>query len=354
MLRIGCAVVLCLALPANAQIIRALSAASAATTRPTTPVEHFSATDQPLDLGGATGDMLRWLREFDLKPQQFEYTIQLLEDNPDDSVRLYRLVFPSPFKSPFAENNVVPCEFYVPKHARGKLQSAIVLDIMAGNAVVPRGLARGLAEQGVAALYMPMAYYNARRPRDRAHVRWLEDRPEHITDPPRQTIMDVRRAKAVLASRADIEPDQISITGVSLGGIMTSMAAGVDGHFCRVVPILAGGDLAALTFHAPETRRARQQLLDKGIDQQKLGEMMAPVEPLHFASRIDPKRCLMVNASRDEVIPRECTVKLWEAIGKPEILWVPSGHYSAAWFMPTIKQTAIDFLKGKSVTGLEL
>ena len=353
MLRVGGLAVLCLALCADAQVLRALTAVSAATTRPTAPVEHCFATDQPLDLAGATGDTLKWLRGFDPKPQRFEYTLQLIEDNPDDNVRLYRLTFPSPFSSPFPENNVVPCEYYVPKQAKGKIGGAIVLDIMAGNAVVPRGLARGLAEQGVAALYMPMAYYNARRPKDRAHVRWLEDRPDHITDPPRQTIMDVRRAKAILVSRPEINPRQVSITGVSLGGIMTSMAAGIDGHFWRVVPILAGGDLAALTFHAPETRRAKQQLLDKGIDQQKLEEMMAPVEPLHFASRIDPKRCLMINASRDEVIPRECTMKLWEAIGKPQLLWVPSGHYSAAWFMPTIKQTAIDFLKGQPVKQLE-
>jgi len=355
MLRAGCLVVVCLTLSADAQIARTLTATFTvgATTRPVCPIEHVFATDQPLDLSGAAGETLRWLRGFDLKPQRFEYTLELLEDNPDDSVRLYRLVFPSAFNSPFPENNVVPCEYYAPKQAHGKLESAIVLDIMAGNAVVPRGLARGLAERGVAALYMPMAYYNARRPKDRAHVRWLEDRPDHITDPPRQTVMDVRRAKAILASRPGLDPQQVSITGVSLGGIMTSIAAGVDGHFSRVVPILAGGDLAALTFHAPETRRAKQQLLDKGIDQQKLGEMMAPVEPLHFASRIDPKRCLMINASRDEVIPHECTMQLWQAIGKPELLWLPSGHYSAAWFMPTIKQTAIDFIKGEPVKQLE-
>src|SRR5690348_12465305 len=259
MLRVGCLAVLCLALSVDAQAVRMLTAPfpAGATTRPVAPIEHVFTTDQPLDLSGATGDTLRWLRGFDVKPQRFEYTLQLVEDNPEDSVRLYRLVFPSAFNSPFPVNNVVPCEYYVPKQAQGKLKSAIVLDIMAGNAVVPRGLARGLAEQGVASLYMPMAYYNARRPKDRAHVRWLEDRPDRITDPPRQTVMDVRRAKAILASRLGLDPQQVSITGVSLGGIMTSIAAGVDGHFSRVVPILAGGDLAALTFHAPETRRAK-------------------------------------------------------------------------------------------------
>lgn len=326
---------------------------SAPTTRASAPVHTFVATDLPLDLNGATGELACRLSAFDLKLQRFQYTLQIIDEGLDDNVRVWRLVFPSPFKSPFPENNIVPCEYYEPKHIEGQIEAAIVLDIMAGNAVVPRGIARGLASQGVAALYVPMAYYNSRRPKDRAHARWLEDQPDRITDPPKQTILDIRRAKAILASRREIDPRQVSITGVSLGGIMASMAAGIDGHFARVVPILAGGDLAAMTFHAPETRRARQRLLDKGIDQQKLEALMAAVEPLNFASRIDPKRCLMINARNDEVIPRECTMALWQAIGKPQLLWVPSGHYSAAWFMPTIKQTAIDFLKGKQVRELE-
>lgn len=324
-----------------------------ATTRPAAPIETCAAIDLPLDVSGATGDLARRLQKFDLKPQRFHYTLQLIDEGVDDNVRVWRLIFASPLTSPFPENNTVACEYYEPRQVIGRLRSAIVLDIMAGNSVVPRGLARGMASQGVAALYVPMAYYNSRRPRDRAHVRWLEDQPDHLIDPPRQTVMDIRRAKAILASRSEIDPDQISITGVSLGGIMASMAAGIDGHFSRVVPILAGGDLAAMTFHAPETRRARQRLLDKGIDQQKLEELMAPVEPLNFASRIDARRCLMINAIRDEVIPKECTMALWCAIGKPQILWVPSGHYSAAWFMPTIKQTAIDFLRGEPVRELE-
>lgn len=322
-------------------------------TRPASPVQTCTAVDLPLDLAGATGDLARRLGPFNLPVTHFQYTLQLIDDGADDNVRVWRLTFPSPFVSPFPQNNTVPCEYYQPRHFEGKMRSAIVLDIMAGNAVVPRGLARGLASQGIAALYVPMAYYNSRRPTDRGHVRWMEDQPGRLIDPPRQTVMDIRRAKAILTSRAEIDPGQISIMGVSLGGIVASMAAGIDGHFARVVPILAGGDLAAMTFHAPETRRASQRLLDKGIDRQKLEALMAPVEPLNFASRIDPRRCLMINASKDEVIPRQCTMALWQAIGKPQILWLPSGHYSAAWFMPTIKQTAIDFLKGKPVRELE-
>ena len=320
-------------------------------TQSTAPIESCSAKDLPLRLEGTAGEQRQWLESFDVPPRSFDYTIQLIEQ--EDQIEVFRLVFASPFVSPFPENNVVPAEFYVPRNPTGKVPAAIVLDIMYGNAVVPRGLARGLAMQGVAAVYLPMAYYNARRPKGNAHVKWIDEDPTRALQPIRQTVMDIRRAESILASRPEVDPARIGITGVSLGGIMTSIAAGVDGHFWRVCPILAGGDLPDMIFHARETRGVKQKLIEKGIDEQKLEPIMAPVEPLHFAQRIDAARCLMINANADEVIPKACTLALWQAIGKPTLLWLPSGHYGAAWYLPTIKQTAIDFLKGQSITRLE-
>lgn len=320
-------------------------------TQPSAPIHSFAATDLPLQTDAATAQQADWLKAFAYPTQHFDYTMQLIED--DDGVQVYRLVFDSPYKSPFPENNIVPAELYLPKDRTGPIPAAIVLDILYGNAIVPRGLARGLAAQGVAAVYLPMAYYNSRRPKGDPHLRWFDANPSRSIDAVRQTVMDIRRGKAILASRPEIDPNRIGITGVSLGGIVTSIAASVDGSFYRVCPILGGGDLADLIFHAPEVRKVREQLIAKGIDEQKLAPIMAPIEPLNFASRIDPRRCLMINASKDEVIPKTCTTELWQAIGKPTILWVPSGHYTAALYLPAIQQTAIDFLKGKAVEKLE-
>ncbi|MDB5357946.1 MAG: hypothetical protein JWN24_4399 [Phycisphaerales bacterium] len=326
--------------------------ANAAATQPAGPVEKFSAKDDPLDLRGAQGDLAQWLKPFAVEPREFEYTTQLLDE--DENVRIYRLTFPSPFKSDWPQNNVVPAEFYVPKGGKGKVRVAIVLDIMDGSAILARGMARGMSENGVAALYVPMAYYGPRRPKSDPHLKGLVDDPARMLDALRQTVMDIRRAKAILAGRAEIDPQHIGITGISLGGIMTSLAAGVDGSFDRVVPILAGGDLTAMVFHTTrETRAMREKLQEKGVTREQLAEFLAPVEPLHFASRIDPGRCLMINALQDEVIPRDCTDALNKAIRSPQILWAPAGHYSSILLLPAIRQTAVRFLKGDSVAKIE-
>ncbi len=329
---------------------------AAPSTQPTGPIQTSDVVDLPLKEDGVTGDRAKWLKAFEPKPERFSCTVQLIEEEED--LRFYRLVFPSPVNSPWPQNNVVPCELYLPRAQVGqpaeKLPAAIVLDIMDGSAVVPRGLARGLAQQGVAAVYVPMACFGARRPKGDEYLRRMADDPAQAIANVRQTVMDIRRAKAILAARPDVDPNKIAITGVSLGGIVTSLAAGVDGEFNRVVPILAGGDLAEMIFSpARETRQMRQVMASRGMSREDAERFLAPIEPLNFASRIAPGSCLMINAARDEVIPKDATEALNKAIGSPQILWHPLGHYSSIFYLPKIRQSAIDFIKGRKVESLD-
>ena len=318
----------------------------------TRPVERATARDVPLDLSGASGQERTWLQAFDVPAGTFDYTIDFRDR--EEGRDFCRAVFPSAFKSPWPQNNVVPCELYLPANASGKIPGAIVLDILDGSAVLARGLARGLADHGVAALYMPMACYGPRRPEGNAQVEYVMADPARAVESWRQTVMDIRRAKAVLASRPNIDSNHIGITGISLGGIMTSLAAGVDGSFDRVVPILAGGNLAHLTFTVREVRRLHAKLQEAGIDEARFAQIMAPVEPLNFASRIDRRHCLMINATLDEVIPRSATDELVHAIGQPQILWTQAGHYSSVFYLPAIRATVARFICGKSVSELSV
>jgi dienelactone hydrolase len=226
-----------------------------------------------------------------------------------------------------------------------KVPAAVVLDILDGSAILPRMMARAAAQNGLAALYLPMPYYNARRPANKGHERALADDPRRAADGLRQTVLDVRRARAILAARPEVDPSQVCITGISMGGIMTALAAGVDGQFARVVPILAGGDLATIIFHAHETRKLRAAMEAKGINRDDAAEALAPVDPLNFAKRISVDRCLMINASEDEVIPKETTEALRKAAGGPQILWLRAGHYTSMTFFPLMQKTVIEFLR---------
>lgn len=316
--------------------------------RPAAPAETIACKDEPLDLRGAEGEQLDWLLRFDVPPREFEYTLQLVAE--EERFRVYRLTFTSPFDTPWPENNTVPAELYVPRgegvEGSKKFPAAVVLDIMDGSAILPRMMARAAAQNGLIALYVPMPCYNDRRPPGDPHEDLLRENPAHAADGLRQTVMDVRRAKAILASRPEVDATRIGITGISLGGIMTAVCAGVDGTFARACPILAGGDVATITFHAHESRKLRGAMQEKGITRDYAAEhIFRPVDPLTFASRIGAERCLMINASKDEVIPRATTVALHEAIGKPPVVWLPGTHYSAVGYLPVMQKSVIDFLR---------
>jgi dienelactone hydrolase len=319
-------------------------------------VQNLTADDVPIPLAGATGKLADWLKAFDVPARGFSYTLQQIDSR--DGYDEYRVVFASSFKSTVANDNTVPAELFLPAHTNrttggAKIPAVVVLDILAGNGVVARSCGIGMATHGLAAIYFPMAYYGARRPPGDPHAAVRQDDPRLSADALRQTVMDVRRAKAILAAEPEVDRQRLGITGVSLGGIVTSLAAGVDGTFYRVVPILAGGDVAELTFTTRETRRVRALMEARGIDEAQLAEALAPVEPINFASRIDAGRCLMINASNDEVIPRSLTERLRVAIGGPKLLWLPSGHYSAILYLPTIINTAATFLRGQAVDRLQ-
>src|SRR5688572_4195023 len=158
------------------------------------PVQSLEARDLPLDKKGAEGELAARLKPFDVKPETFTYHMRLLA-REEEGVDVYRLDFPSPVKTRWAENNTVPAEYYVPADPKefstdGKLPAAIALDISVGSAIVPRVLARAAARRGVAMLYVPMPYYNDRRPRDRSHELALADDPAGATvEALRQTVM---------------------------------------------------------------------------------------------------------------------------------------------------------------------
>jgi len=58
-----------------------------------------------------------------------------------------------------------------------------------------------------------------------------------------------------------------------------------------------------------------------------LRSLVEDVDPLTWASRIDPDRALLVSARFDRVVRGEHTRALWEAMGRPTWVRVPSGHY---------------------------
>lgn len=258
------------------------------------------------------------------------------------------LTFPSPVRGETEENDTVWAKLWQPSgDARGR-PAAVVLHWLGGSFETLDLVCLRLAEAGIPALMMYLPHYGPRRARDPARKRaLLEGSSEEVLPRLRQAVLDVRHAGDWLAARPDVDPSRVGLVGISLGAILGSLAAGVDDRFSRCVFILGGGDVPAILFHGSrEAAKAKRTLEEEGWTVEKLRERWKSVEPCTFASRLRPEDVLMINAEEDEVVPRACTEKLHEAIGRPEIRWIRGNHHAIVFHLaPVLRDLTAHLLK---------
>lgn len=297
-----------------------------------------------LDLAGVTDETLRHdLAAFDGPAgagATFRWEMRPAVSRAGEPI--FEVTFPSPRPSGHAENDVVWCRFYPPRIEPGeRAPAALVLHHMGGDFGAEAALADYLAKCGIAALEVEFPYYGPRRPSEKdVPKRLFEGEPEAVVAATRQAVADVRRAADWLLARPEIDPARIGCVGISLGGILGSLVAGADPRFTRNVLVIAGGDLATILLHeSRETRRARRLFAERGWGRAEVEALVRPIEPLRFIGRAraaaengGAPRILMLNAARDEVIPRPATEALREAAGRPEIVWYETGHATIAVF----------------------
>jgi hypothetical protein len=84
---------------------------------------------------------------------------------------------------------------------------------------------------------------------------------------------------------------------------------------------------------SPRLAREREAWQQNGGTRKKFLQVIGEIDPLRYATNARNRRILMLNATQDEVIPKNCTESLWTALGRPEIVWYRGGHYSVALHM---------------------
>jgi len=280
------------------------------------------------------------------------FSYRIVSSTKKTGCTVYDLTYPSPVASDLEQNNTVPAEYYLPDGTgpEGPKRPAVIcLHILDGNFELVRMTCSVLAAHGVPAMMFKLPYYGERG---------LPEGPSALAADPAlfaaalgQALADVRRAVDVLASRPEVDPRRIGVTGISLGGITAATAAALDPRIARAALILAGGDLGSIIHHARETRELSD--LIRGLPAERraaVEEAILAVDPLRHAAALRERAqqgcVLMVNAGEDEVVPRACSEKLAEALGIGDaVVWLDGlGHYTAMAELPRVlKSTAAFF-----------
>jgi uncharacterized protein len=165
-----------------------------------------------------------------------------------------------------------------------------------------------------------------------------QDREEQI-----QLIIDLRRAIDLLVARPDVDPERVAYLGVSYGGAMGGLLAGIEHRLQAYVLIVGdGGFVTHETNPENRTMPLNEFLKEYGA----WIEAMWPIEPIHYVSHASPAPLLFQNAVRDQYVNVGDALRYQDTAGEPKrVIWYDSEHWplpdkvirdGARWLQPFI------------------
>ena len=118
----------------------------------------------------------------------------------------------------------------------------------------------------------------------------------------------------------------VGVLGLSLGGYLAALAAGLFddlGFVIPIVPPVCIGDLAWRFFTQTRHHRAGGAA---ALSRQELRRAFRVHSPLAHPLRISPERVMIVAGRGDRIVPPEHPAALWSHWGEPRIHWFSGSH----------------------------
>ena len=263
-------------------------------------------------------------------------------------IQVTRVTYPSPVVTPYPVNNSVTAFLFQPK-TPGPHPVMLVehewLPVTLTNEFI---LCATLARAGVAAFLVVQPYSYNRRVLPRVEdVELLSGDNHQTVAAVRQAVLDNRRALDWLQTRPDIDPARMGVAGISLGGILAPLIAGVDHRAKVLVTIVGGGDVSDLVYDSFITYGLRPSLLYHRVTFDSIKRDYAPIEPTNWLSGFDPKNALLFNGRFDVFVNPKQAHHLAHALGGAPIVWIPTGHYGTVFAEKKIEAVGAEFVRSR-------
>ena len=284
------------------------------TTTTTSLVTDSCAVARP-DFGGAANAADRALFAYDVDaPLNLRKTLE----STTNGVEVSAVSFDSP------DGGSVTGLLFDPA-GRSSLRPGIVLmHGMPGNARQMAGHGQALSQSGAVVIAIDAPFARRSGP----PVRYSTgDRAEQI-----QLIKDLQRAVDVLRARPNVDGERLAYIGISYGGAMGALFAGVERRIRAAALVVGDGGLVS-HFTGPEDIAFMASL--SCATRRNWFATMAPVEPVRFIPHASPTALLLQNGRSDNLVPQADARDLHAAAPDPKtIRWYDAGHGlnpQAAW-----------------------
>jgi len=293
----------------------------------------------------------------------------------------YTIDFPTAYSTQYEKNNTVHGEYFQPKDVNS-VPMVILLHGMGDELLVPcKFLAKNLVKKGFACFVLYSVLHSRRTPEtvkkrlpsvlhSRRTPETVKKRLPAITaeewfEVYQISVIDVRQIIDWAGNRSEIDKEKIAVLGISFGGFISAITMGVDERIKAGIFLLTGGNSEKIGYKSRKRsmkkgygltedeynqnqNRYKQylaEIAEKGLENVTPPNKSFLVDPMTYTTHLRERPLLMLNALWDEYVPREATLDLWEASGKPPITWFPATHTSFWLWYPLIRRKIARFLK---------
>ncbi len=252
--------------------------------------------------------------------------------------------FPSPKPAGIKSQDTVRLWWYAARDAQGEVIDApavLVVHSMLPTMQIGKAIAASLANAGFHAFMMEMPGYGGRT--------------GEIADPGvtalvhgTQAVADARRSRDVVLAMPRVKGRRVGIQGTSLGGFLAGNAAALDGAFDPVLLLLSGGDAAGvLRDGSRDAAVMRRNLALYGYEGDRLTAVLAAVEPLLLAHRLDAEKTWLWTAEDDRVVPRRNSDAFARAasLEGPHRVLMGGNHYTSMLALPRVVEQYVEILR---------
>ena len=223
----------------------------------------------------------------------------------------------------------------------GRRPAILFNPILGGDYPLERGICRFLAARGFHVALI--------------HRKTLKISPEHpvsqLETLLRQGVLRIRQVVDWMASHERVDPERLGSFGISMGGMASVMAAAVEPRLRAHVVAMAGGSIPDVLVSSrddlltrPRRRYLERNHLDLATLERQLRQQIK-TDPLLLAPYVDPHEMLMFLTVFDRTVGSANERRLWRALGRPQAVFMPTGHYTAYFLLPYLKYESLRFFK---------
>jgi hypothetical protein len=179
--------------------------------------------------------------------------------------------------------------------------------------------------RGLDVALLTLPYHGARTPPGArfSGQQFAAANPAAFNEAVRRAVYDVHVVRGWLREQTGLP---VGLLGLSLGGYLVSLTAGLCDDLDFVIPMVPPVCIGDLAWRFVQRSRLQRRGMAPAYSHDELRAMYRVHSPLTFPLRVPKERVLIIAGRGDRIVPPEHPHALWRHWGEPNIHWFSGSH----------------------------